>query len=44
MTTWGVALSEHERILRTLEAGDPLAAQAAIRSHLKASEERWVGG
>ena len=44
ITTWGVALSEHERILRTLEAGDPLAAQAAIRSHLKASEERWVGG
>jgi GntR family transcriptional repressor for pyruvate dehydrogenase complex len=44
ITTWGVALSEHERILRTLEARDPIAAQAAIRSHLKASEERWVGG
>jgi GntR family transcriptional repressor for pyruvate dehydrogenase complex len=43
ITTWGVALSEHERILRTLEARDPIAAQAAIRSHLKASEERWVG-
>ena len=22
----------------------PLAAQAAMRSHLKASEHRWVGG
>jgi GntR family transcriptional regulator, transcriptional repressor for pyruvate dehydrogenase complex len=44
ITTWGVALSEHERILRTLENRDPIAAQAAIRSHLKASEERWVGG
>lgn len=44
ITTWGVALSEHERILRTLEACDPIAAQAAMRSHLKASEERWVGG
>jgi GntR family transcriptional repressor for pyruvate dehydrogenase complex len=43
ITTWGVALSEHERILRTLEARDPIAAQAAIRSHLKASEDRWVG-
>jgi GntR family transcriptional repressor for pyruvate dehydrogenase complex len=44
ISTWRVALAEHERILRTLENRDPIAAQAAIRSHLKASEERWVGG
>lgn len=42
--TWNLALKEHEAILRALEARDPLAAQAAVRSHLKASEERWVGG
>jgi GntR family transcriptional regulator, transcriptional repressor for pyruvate dehydrogenase complex len=42
--TWHSALKEHAAILRALEAGDPLAAQAAMRSHLKASEERWVGG
>lgn len=42
--TWSLALKEHEAILRALEARDPLAAQAAIRSHLKASGERWVDG
>jgi len=42
--TWNLALKEHEAVLRALEARDPLAAQAAMRSHLKASEERWVGG
>lgn len=41
--TWNMALKEHEAILLALEARDPLAAQAAVRSHLKASEQRWVG-
>jgi len=42
--TWNLALKEHDAVLRALEERDPLAAQAAIRSHLKASEERWVEG
>ena len=42
--TWGVALEEHEVIYRALEERDPLAAQSAIRTHLKASEERWIEG
>lgn len=42
--TWNMALKEHEAILRALEARDPLAAESAMRSHLKMSEERWVGG
>ncbi len=42
--TWGVALEEHEAVYRALEARDPLAAQSAIRTHLKASEERWIEG
>ncbi|MEO8060531.1 MAG: FadR/GntR family transcriptional regulator [Burkholderiales bacterium] len=42
--TWNTALKEHEAVYRALEARDPLAAQSAIRSHLKASEERWVVG
>ncbi|MDP9043277.1 MAG: FadR family transcriptional regulator [Pseudomonadota bacterium] len=41
--TWHLALKEHEAILKALEQRDPLAAQTAIRAHLKASEERWVG-
>ena len=41
--TWKAALKEHEAILRAVEARDPLAAQAAILSHLRASELRWVG-
>jgi len=44
MRTWNAALKEHESILHALEARDPLAAEAAMRSHLKASEQRWVGG
>jgi GntR family transcriptional repressor for pyruvate dehydrogenase complex len=44
ISTWNVALAEHERILRELEAGDPVAAQAAMRMHLRESEARWVGG
>lgn len=42
--TWNRALKEHEAVLRALEERDPLAAQAAIRSHLKASEDRWIEG
>ncbi|WP_258875819.1 FCD domain-containing protein [Paraburkholderia sp. BL27I4N3] len=42
-TTWMAAAEEHESVLHALQAGDPLAAQAAMRSHLKSSEERWVG-
>ncbi len=42
--TWGVALGEHESIYRALDERDPLAAQSAIRTHLKASEERWIEG
>lgn len=41
--TWTAALKEHEAILHALDARDPLSAQAAMRSHLKASERRWVG-
>jgi GntR family transcriptional repressor for pyruvate dehydrogenase complex len=41
--TWKAALKEHEAILKTIEARDPIAAQAAMRLHLKASAQRWVG-
>lgn len=41
--TWKAALKEHEAILKALEARDPIAAQAAMRAHLKASAMRWVG-
>ena len=41
--TWKVALNEHEAILVAVEARDPIAAQAAMRAHLKASAQRWVG-
>lgn len=41
--TWKAALKEHEAILRALESRDPIAAQAAMLSHLRASELRWVG-
>jgi GntR family transcriptional repressor for pyruvate dehydrogenase complex len=41
--TWKAALEEHEAILRALEARDPIAAQAAMLSHLRASELRWIG-
>ena len=40
--TWTVALAEHERIYRALEARNPQAAAAAMFTHLRASEERWV--
>jgi len=39
--TWKVALEEHKAILAALEARDPIAAQAAMRAHLKASALRW---
>jgi GntR family transcriptional repressor for pyruvate dehydrogenase complex len=42
-STWSAALFEHERIVGALCARDPLEAQAAMRSHLRASESRWVG-
>ena len=41
--TWKAALAEHQAILRAVEARDPIAAQAAMRAHLKASAMRWVG-
>jgi GntR family transcriptional repressor for pyruvate dehydrogenase complex len=40
--TWMEALQEHEAILRALENRDVLAAQTTMRSHLHASQERWV--
>lgn len=40
---WKMALKEHEAILKAVEARDPIAAQAAMRAHLKASAMRWVG-
>ena len=42
--TWTAAVQEHEAVLRALQAGDPIAAQTAMRAHLLASEERWVSG
>jgi len=41
--SWSIALAEHEAIYEALEARDPLAAAAAMRTHLKASSDRWVG-
>ena len=40
--SWSIALAEHEAIYQALEARDPLAAAAAMRTHLKASSDRWV--
>jgi GntR family transcriptional regulator, transcriptional repressor for pyruvate dehydrogenase complex len=40
--TWVEALREHEAILRALESRDVLGAQTAMRSHLQASQDRWV--
>lgn len=40
--TWNEALSEHEQIFRCLQARDPLAAEAAVRSHIRAAADRWV--
>ena len=41
--TWRAALKEHEAIVEAVEARDPIAAQAAMRAHLKASALRWIG-
>jgi GntR family transcriptional repressor for pyruvate dehydrogenase complex len=41
--TWRAALKEHEAIVKAVEVRDPIAAQAAMRAHLKASAMRWVG-
>ncbi|WP_217283851.1 FCD domain-containing protein [Pseudaquabacterium terrae] len=41
--TWKAALAEHEAVLAAIEARDPIAAQAAMRAHLRASTLRWVG-
>jgi GntR family transcriptional repressor for pyruvate dehydrogenase complex len=43
LRTWLAAVEEHQAVLRALEARDPQAAVAAMTSHLKASEERWLG-
>ena len=40
--TWSAALAEHELILRCLQSRDPLAAESAIRSHIRAAADRWV--
>lgn len=40
--TWVVALEEHEAIFRALELRDPQEASAAMVSHLKASQARWI--
>jgi GntR family transcriptional repressor for pyruvate dehydrogenase complex len=42
--TWTIAVEEHEAVLKALQAGDPIAAQAALRAHLIASGERWMSG
>lgn len=36
------ALIEHERIYRALASRNPLAAEAAMRSHIQAAADRWV--
>jgi DNA-binding FadR family transcriptional regulator len=35
-------LAEHEIIYAALEARDPLQAQAAMRTHLEQSKQRWM--
>ena len=40
--TWVLALAEHEIIYAALEARDPLQAQAAMRTHLEQSKQRWM--
>jgi len=42
--TWTAAVQEPENVLQALQAGDPIAAQTAIRAHLRASEARWIEG
>ena len=38
----GEALAEHEQIYRCLAQRDPLLAEAAMRSHIRAAADRWV--
>ncbi|MGU7840084.1 FadR/GntR family transcriptional regulator [Burkholderia sp. AW33-5] len=40
--TWAKAFDEHESILHALENGEVLMAQAAMRTHLYASQRRWL--
>lgn len=40
--TWNAALAEHEQILRCLQSRDPLTAESAMRSHIRAAADRWV--
>ncbi|MBB2971474.1 FadR/GntR family transcriptional regulator [Mesorhizobium sp. RMAD-H1] len=40
--TWVSALAEHELVYAALEARDPLQAQAAMRTHLQRSKQRWM--
>ncbi|GKS98980.1 FadR family transcriptional regulator [Acidovorax sp. SUPP3434] len=40
--TWHAALAEHEQIYRCLAARDPLLAESAMRSHIRAAADRWV--
>lgn len=39
---WKIAYQEHERIYLALEARDPQEAAAAMSTHLRASQERWM--
>lgn len=43
-SAWATVIVEHEAIVTALAARNPLDAQTAIRSHLKASSLRWVTG
>ena len=43
LRTWRAAVDEHEAVLRALEAREPQAAAAAMATHLRASEVRWLG-
>jgi GntR family transcriptional repressor for pyruvate dehydrogenase complex len=42
--TWATAVTEHEAILRAVQARDLIGAQTAMRQHLRKSEERWLEG
>ena len=43
LRTWRAAVDEHEAVLRAIEAREPQAAAAAMATHLRASEVRWLG-
>lgn len=44
MNAWQIALAEHEAIYQALSASNPVAAGAALYSHLLASRGRWANG